>query len=107
MGFRSDQGLALPVMFVPDTFEAFLLASNIEELISTVLSDPFSLVEEPRWFNVQRRLGQIEAHEHFAPIVSPLVGGSGDAENFMRLDALAHLRTAIAEYKATARTMSG
>jgi hypothetical protein len=100
LGFRWAGADPLPILFIPDTFDAFVLAPSLEALFRDVLSDPFAVIDPGRWIGVRERLGPLAAHEHYVPIVSPLVGGSSDPANFMKMSAVAHIRTAIAEYSA-------
>ena len=47
-----------------------------------------------------RRLGELPPGMHYAPILSPLAGGTRDPDNHHFETPNVHLRTSIAMYKA-------
>jgi len=100
LGFRWENGQCIYVLFVIDTFEAFRVASTGDELFEHVLSDRFALMDEAHWAGATQRFGTLSAGMHFAPIVSPLVGGTGSPGNLCQESANVHFRTAIATYRA-------
>ena len=85
-GFTQIRLLALPRPF--------------HRLFTDVLVDRYAFTDPERTQGVVKRLGQLPPGQHFAPIVSPFVGGSGRPDNFMIETPNVHLRTAIAEYKS-------
>jgi hypothetical protein len=91
IGWRNSEGVDTPVLFTPDTFETFVLAKSMSELFDRVLADPFAVVDPDRWGQVRAIHGELRPGNHYAPVVSPMVGGSDRPGNFMQLDAFAHL----------------
>ncbi len=102
LGFRYEREFCFIVLFVPDTFEAFRVAHSPEELFQSVLLDPGALEDPNHLRSVRARHGLLPRGFHYAPVVSPLVGGSDAPDNFMPLPRRVHLVTAIAEHEALA-----
>lgn len=102
IGFRMEEDLTLAVLFIVDTFESFVLAETFDRLFEEVLNDRDGITDPDRLRRVVDRLGALPRGRHFAPIVSPLVGGSDDADNFEVEDPLVHFRTALATHQALA-----
>ena len=102
IGFRWEAGRCKMILFVIDTYESFVLAEDDWVFFERVLRDSDALVDPGRLSAVRNHLGELPPGMHYAPIVSPMVGGSSDAENFNLETPLAHFVTAVATYKATA-----
>ena len=100
LGFRWDGDNLIFVLFVVDTFEAFVVARDDDDLFERVLTDPTALVDKERFRMTRERLGPLKGGMHYAPLVSPLVGGTGDIDNMCLETANVHFRTAIATYGA-------
>ncbi|MFZ6733712.1 hypothetical protein ACO0LG_17425 [Undibacterium sp. Ji42W] len=98
LGFRWDGERALYVLFCVDTFEAFTITDNGADLFSRVLSDKYALLDEQRFAAALNRLGPLRTGMHYAPIVSPMIGGSSDTDNLCFETPNVHFRTAIATY---------
>jgi hypothetical protein len=103
IGYRSEEDRTIPILLVLDTCESFVIGDDLEDLFTTVLTDPFGIIDPARWTGVRSALGPLENSTHYAPIVSPLVGGSDSIDNFQLIDAVVHMRTAIAEFDALSR----
>src|SRR5262245_26802898 len=100
IGYRELDGGFCAILFAVDTFESFVLAEHFDDLFEHVLNARDSVTDLDRLLRVQELLGALPRDRHFAPIVSPLVGGSDDATNFMVENPVVHLRTAIATHRA-------
>ena len=100
LGFRWEQSSLVFVLFSVDTFEAFRVAENGNELFDVVLASQDSLIDDGRYRATRERLGFLRDGMHYAPLLSPLVGGSGAADNMCLETANVHFRTAIATYQA-------
>jgi hypothetical protein len=100
IGFRWDGENCVIVLFAVDTFEAFVLANSIEDLFLNVLSNRYALVDEQRLNGVWKSLGDLPDGMHYAPIISPMLGGTGELSNFAVETPNVHLRTAVATFKA-------
>ncbi|TAL21348.1 MAG: hypothetical protein EPO01_11445 [Aquabacterium sp.] len=96
LGFRWDDGRCKFLLFCVDTFDAFVVATDGRELFDVLLTDQYALMDERRYLEVRSKLGGLEAGMHYAPIVSPVLGGSGEAINFAFEKPNAHFRTALA-----------
>ncbi len=99
LGFRWESGECLFVLFVVDTFEAFVVAKNGAELFEMVLGDRYALVDIERHSGVVSQLGELPPGMHYAPLLSPMLGGTGVSENFCVETPNVHLRTAIETYR--------
>jgi hypothetical protein len=97
IGMRMEEDSAdwVPVLFVVDTFEVFRLARTVGSFLDEVLPDR-DFIDQARLHQVRQRIGGLPIGAHYAPIVSPLVGGSADAENVTVESRNAHMRTALA-----------
>jgi len=100
IGFRVDSGRTIFVLFLPDTFESFVLTDDPERLFDGVLADPEGLIDAAHLRAVRRAVGPLPPGHHYAPVLSPLLGGSRDPDNYMSLDRRAHLVAATAEWEA-------
>jgi len=98
LGFRWDGDQLIYILFCVDTFEAFAVAENGTELFEYLLSDRHALLDKQRFIAVHERLGPLQNGMHYAPIVSPMLGGQGDVENFCFETPNVHFRTAISNF---------
>lgn len=100
LGFRWEDNQCTYIVFCIDTFEAFLISRDGAELFNTVLADRMALVDPAHYGSACARLGTLPLGMHYAPIVSPMLGGAGEANNFCLETPNVHFRTAVATYKA-------
>ena len=100
IGFRWDGSECVYVLFCIDSFEAFNIAKDGVDLFNNILINRFTLVDEERFNSVSARLGPLRTGMHYAPLVSPLIGGSGNSDNFCFETPNVHFRTAIATFQA-------
>ncbi len=100
IGFRFVNKIVRAVLYIVDTNEIFVLSDNFDELYTNILSTSDGVTDPHRLNTVQQRLGALPFGSHYAPIDSPLVGGSGEASNFSIQTPNTHFRTAIATYLA-------
>lgn len=101
LGFRWDKnGELVYVLFSVDTFDAFSVARGEGKLFSQILIDRYALLDEARYDGVRAVLGIQEAGMHYAPLVSPMLGGKGTTENFCLETPNVHFRTAVAAFLA-------
>jgi hypothetical protein len=87
-------------LFVVDTFQAFVAADSFEELFRDVLVERAALGDPEHTGNMLRRLGPLPDGMHYAPIVSPLIGGTTDPANHHFETPNVHFRTSLATYLA-------
>ncbi|MNM39929.1 hypothetical protein D3C81_507190 [compost metagenome] len=100
IGYRLVDGEYIYIIFLIDAFESFVIAKNGSELFENVLTERFALVDERRLIGMEKNYGRLKEGMHFAPIVSPLLGGKGNVENFCMETPNVHFRTAIATFKS-------
>jgi hypothetical protein len=100
LGYRHEGGRCLVTFFSVDTFEGFIVAESLEELFTEVLADRYALTDPARLEAVARALGPLPPGKHYAPLVSPLAGGSDDPSNFHIVTPDVHFTTAVATYRA-------
>lgn len=82
-----------------DTLAAYRVAKSCEELLQNVLSERF-VFSDPELLAVMRtHLGLQPNGMHYAPIVSPLFGGTLSPENHHLEPANVHLQTSIASWQ--------
>ncbi|PHV37006.1 SMI1/KNR4 family protein [Janthinobacterium sp. BJB304] len=107
LGYRHDGDSVLYLLFAIDTFESFVLAHSAQELFAQVLTERFALVDARRLQAVESQLGPLRQGMHYAPLVSPLLDGSGAADNFCQETPNVHFRTALAALHAARRASGG
>lgn len=95
VGFQWENGKVTYVLFLIDTFESFTLANSDAEFFDNIMSDRYALVDEDRYHSVLNRIGRLKDGMHYAPLVSPMLGGSGSSDNFCLETANVHFRTSI------------
>lgn len=106
-GFRWKGSSCEVVLFVVDTFETFRVADDISTLFSSVLIEPDAIIDAERLAAVTKRLGKLPLGSHFAPILSPQMGGSGDASNFSIQTPNVHFETEIATHRSVSKLHPG
>jgi hypothetical protein len=99
IGFRWEEGQAVPLIFAVDTFESFVIGDTLKDALETTLADQ-DFVDQARLAGISKRLGLLPFGQHFAPIVSPLAGGSDEPDNFDIVSPRIHLHTALAIFKS-------
>ena len=100
IGFRWEGDQVIYLLFCIDTFEAFVIARSDSELFEEVLGDQYAFEEEGRLRAVRKALGDLRDGMHYAPVVSPLIGGENKVENICLETANVHFRLAMATYEA-------
>lgn len=101
LGFRREKsGEVVYVLFSVDTFDAFSVVRGEGKLFSQILTNRYALLDESRYDAVRSALGIPAAGMHYAPLISPMLGGAGAAENFRLETPNVHFRTAIAIFLA-------
>ncbi|UQV47748.1 SMI1/KNR4 family protein [Janthinobacterium lividum] len=96
LGYRRDGDRFIFILFAIDTFESFVIALSAKELFEQVLTERFALVDPQRLLALENRYGVLLRGMHYAPLASPLLGGSGAADNFCQETPNVHFRTALA-----------
>jgi hypothetical protein len=99
LGFRWVNGECQIVLFVVDTMELFLVC-EIRDLFKNVLVEKAAITDVPRLHRVRSKLGIQPSDTHYAPIVSPLIGGSDDVDNFEVEAPRVHFISTIATWRA-------
>jgi hypothetical protein len=101
LGFRyKPDGKCLPVLFSLATVESYILAPEFGRLFQEVLTDRYAVTDPEHLLAARQGVGELPAGKWYCPIVSPLVGGSASAGNFMAMTPKAFAATTIAEWLA-------
>jgi hypothetical protein len=101
IGFRyGSDGSCKAVLLAIDTCELFVMTPDFADLIPHLLSDPHTIVDPELLAILRQQLGPLPNDSHYAPIVSPLVGGSFAPTNYHIETAVVHVGTVIATWKA-------
>lgn len=100
LGFRWDNGKCIFLLFSVDTFEAFVIADTGKQLFENLLVDKYVFWDEQRFEAVLFKLGPLQNGMHYAPLISPMLGGMDGAENFCFETPNVHFRTSIATFHA-------
>lgn len=95
IGFRWSDGKPIYILFLVDTFESFVIATSDDEFFEVLMTDRYSLVDEDRYRAVFDKLGPLKTGMHYAPLVSPILGGGGSSDNFCFETPIVHFRTSI------------
>jgi hypothetical protein len=97
LGFRWENKVALPELFMPETVESFVLAADLEELLCELLVTPGALCEAERLTAARTQLGPIPPGKHFVPVPS----SNGSAPSYRVEPAEVHLAGAIERWRAS------
>jgi hypothetical protein len=103
LGFVCEAGVYRAILFGLDNFAIRYVGRPFDRLFRRVLSERHALVDARRLRQLRRKLGPLPRGMHYAPIVSPLLGGSDDPRNFHFETAHDHLVSALAAFKAYER----
>lgn len=99
LGFRWENGIALPELFLPDTVESFVLAADLDELLCDLLVTPGALCDSDKLARVRAQLGPIQAGRHYVVDTSP----NGKPTGGYHLESAdAHLAWAISKWRPVA-----
>ena len=99
LGFRWEGNVCLPIIFCVDTFDSYVIGESVCDALENTLGDR-NFIDQKQLRAVEGKLGRLKSGMHFAPIVSPLVGGSNAASNYDMLIAHVHVELSIATYFA-------
>lgn len=94
IGFRWKGDAAVGCLFDIDTMTPYPVDGDLEQILEREFCDP-ELLE-----SVSARLGPLPKGMHYAPIVTPLVGGRLDADNYKLETPGVHLRTTFATWES-------
>ena len=97
LGFRWQDGVALPELFLPDTVESFVLAKDLDQLLYELLVTPGALCEAEKLQLAIKQLGPLPPGQNFVPNTSPLKGGQ--IRSFHVESASAHLAGAMSTWQ--------
>lgn len=100
IGFRWENGVCIPMLFCVETFESFRIGETLQQALAITLADP-DFLDRKLTAKLVDKLGHLPSGSHYAPIVSPLMGGSDAPDNFDILPASLHLKLALATFKAS------
>lgn len=100
LGFRWEGTTCVYVLFCIDTFEGFALSKSGSQLFGNLLAEKYALLDEDCFRTAFQHLGPLETGMHYAPIVSPMLGGGSNAGNFCFETPNVHFRTSIATFYA-------
>ena len=100
LGFRWEDQRCVFIIFVVDDFSSFVIAENPSTLFCDVLSDRFALTDPHRLGGVQNLRGELPPGMHYAPTLSPLMGGGQSPDGFTIETPEVHFVTAVAAWEA-------
>jgi len=103
VGFRWVDGEPTGYLLDIDSWEAFRLGDRFKDVFEDVLTDRYALTDRDLLRGVRETLPQLASGMHYAPFVSPLVGGRRAPDNYHLETANVHLRTSIATWEAIQR----
>jgi hypothetical protein len=79
-----------------DTAENYLVTQSFQALFEDILAEPHVFVEPTLLSKVRKSLGPLPDGMHYAPIISPLLGGSAHPRNYHFESPDVHLLAAVA-----------
>lgn len=100
IGFRWEEGLPVGCILDVDTLTMYRVGGHFDDMLDREFSERGSFVDPALLDGVRRRLGPLEPGMHYAPITTPLVGGSPTAENYQLQSPDLHLRSTIATWSS-------
>lgn len=98
--FGAEQNSLVCCLFDVDTMRVYRVADSFRELMEDILVSRFAIVDEDLFMELSRRLGSLPAGMHYAPIISPILGGTLDPSNFHLETPNVHLQTTAAAWLA-------
>ena len=107
IGFRYENDKIIILLFVIDIFESFVLSHDFDHFFSGVLNDKYALVEPSLLNSVNKKFGHVTDGMHYSPIISPMIGGNLDSDNFTMETPSIHFAQAIEIYKTTKELKKG
>jgi len=100
VGFRYDAGRPFGYLLDIDTMRAFTIGESLEVVFSEVLVARDAFTDLDLLKRVEAKLGLLPKGMHYAPIVSPLIGGTLTVDNYHLETPNVHLRTSAATFVA-------
>lgn len=95
IGFRWEQDAAVGCLLDVDTLTMYRVEGRFDDML-----ERGSFVDPDLLAGVRDRLGPLKPGMHYAPIVTPLVGGRNDADNYHLESPNIHLRNTIATWES-------
>lgn len=96
IGYSSHDDMFSIHLCCMDTAENYLVTQSFQTLFEETLAEPHVFVDADILAAVRESLGPLPDGMHYAPIISPLLGGSDHPRNFHFEPPDVHLITAIA-----------
>lgn len=96
IGFSSHDDMFSVHLCCMDTAENYLVTQSFQTLFEETLAESQVFVDADILAAVRETLGPLPEGMHYAPIISPLLGGSDDPRNFHFEPPDVHLITATA-----------
>jgi hypothetical protein len=101
LGFCThDDGQQSIMLLDLDHGEMYLIADDMDALFSTILTESDVLTDQEPRPQLRKLLGRLPIGFHYAPLVSPLLGGSPSSSNYRIELADTHLLTAMALHQS-------
>jgi len=99
IGFRWENDAAVGCILDVDTLTMYSVEGRFDRMLDREFSERQSFYDPDLLDDVLRRLGPQKPGMHYAPIVTPLVGGLLSAENYQLEAPQSHLRRTIATWE--------
>jgi hypothetical protein len=100
IGFRWEAGVPVGCMLDVDTLTMYRVEGRFDDMLEREFAERQSFLDPDLHADVAARLGPLKVGMHYAPLVSPLVGGLHAAGNYHVEAPDLHLRGAIATWEA-------
>lgn len=102
-GVRKEGDQWIYIAFDPHTFETYKLANDAATFMVILFSDSELVALAGEIYPIREALGALHSTQHYAPYVSPLLGGSMNPSNWSIAPARVHLVLCYEEFKALQR----
>jgi hypothetical protein len=99
LAFQYEKKSCRAILFGVDTFQVFIIADQFDKLFTEVLAASHALVEPDHLRRVWKRIGSLPDGLHYAPILSPLLGGTAKASNWHLETPKVHVVSAMAAFR--------
>lgn len=100
-GFRIENKQIIYILFDPNSFESYVIGHTEEEFFNEIIVEEDTVTLDGEIYPLLEAKEALKPGFHLAPFISPMLGGSLEPDNWGLFPAKLHLKTSIAEYRAT------
>jgi len=100
IGFRWESGIPVGCILDVDTLTMYRVEGRFDDMLEREFAERQSFLDPDLHAAVAARLGPLKEGMHYAPLVTPLVGGGHDAANYHFEAPDLHLRGTVSTWES-------